>query len=62
MQGNIFLLILFVVYFLPTIVAAVRKTTIKSDVFLMNLLAGWTGIGWVVAMVMAFWKTQKKAY
>ena len=62
MQGNIFLLILLVVYFLPTIVAFVRKTTIKSDVFLMNLLAGWTIIGWVVAIIMAFWKTEKKTF
>jgi T4 superinfection immunity protein len=40
-------------YFLPSIVAAERKHRNRSAIFTLNLLAGWTFIGWVVAMVWA---------
>jgi predicted Abi (CAAX) family protease len=40
------------VYFLPTIIAAVRQHQIAS-VFVVNLFTGWTFFGWVAALVMA---------
>ena len=39
------------VYFLPTIVARGKKQF--APVFLVNLLLGWTCLGWVVALVWA---------
>jgi hypothetical protein len=40
-------------YFLPTIVAVVRKKRNTLAIFLLNLFLGWTFIGWVVALVWA---------
>lgn len=41
----------FVVYFLPSIIG--RQRPDRGKIFLVNLLLGWTLIGWVVALVMA---------
>ena len=38
-------------YFLPAIAA--RKKTFGTQVFLLNLLLGWTLLGWVIALVWA---------
>ena len=49
----IFFLLLFgAVYFLPTIIALAHRKKRKNSVFLVNLLFGWTLLGWVVAYVM----------
>ena len=49
----ILLVIVLPLYFLPTIVAAVRKTENIGWVVLINVLLGWTLIGWAVALAMA---------
>jgi len=40
-------------YLLPWMVAALRGTSHHWSVFWVNLLLGWTVVGWVVALVMA---------
>ena len=40
-------------YFVPTIIAAVRKMPNAGPVALVNVLLGWTFVGWVIALVMA---------
>jgi len=40
-------------YFVPTIVAVVRKVTNQGSVAVINLFLGWTIIGWIVALAMA---------
>jgi uncharacterized membrane protein YhaH (DUF805 family) len=40
-------------YFLPTILAAVRRHHNILGVFLLNFFLGWTVIGWIVALVWA---------
>jgi Superinfection immunity protein len=50
--GWIVLLVILGVYFLPTIVAARHPNS--SAIFVLNLLLGWTFIGWVIALVWAF--------
>jgi hypothetical protein len=52
MDGLLVLIVLLAIYFIPTIVAAVRERQIVAILFL-NLLTGWTFIGWVVALVWA---------
>jgi len=42
------------VYFLPTIVAAVRHKQNMLGIVLLNVLAGWTLIGWIIALVWSF--------
>jgi Superinfection immunity protein len=46
-----FLLLATLLYFLPTIIGHNRHNA--GGIFLLNLLLGWTVIGWVVAMVWA---------
>jgi hypothetical protein len=49
-----FLLIVGVgLYFVPTIVAVVRKVTNQGSITVINIFFGWTLIGWVMALAMA---------
>ena len=48
------ILIGIVIYFLPTIIAAVRRHPNVLLIFLVNLLLGWTVIGWAGTLVWAF--------
>jgi len=45
--------ILFVMYWLPTIVAILRRTPSALGVATINFFLGWTVIGWIVALVLA---------
>lgn len=45
------LLLITLMYFLPTIIGHNKHNA--GGIFLMNLLLGWTVIGWVIAMVWA---------
>jgi hypothetical protein len=47
-------LLVSVIYFLPTIAAISVECEIYRSVFLVNLFFGWTVIGWIAAMLMAF--------
>lgn len=49
-------------YFLPTIVGAARKVVNIGSVFAVNLLLGWSLIGWVVALAMALRTNPPYAY
>lgn len=49
-----FLLVIVVgMYFIPLIVAAVRKVPNVGSVAVLNIFLGWTLVGWVVALAMA---------
>lgn len=39
-------------YFLPAVVASARKVR-GFEIFAVNLLFGWTGIGWLLCLVWA---------
>lgn len=41
------------IHFLPTIIAALRRGRSVVGIFLLNLLLGWTVIGWVIALIWA---------
>jgi hypothetical protein len=43
----------FLFYFLPSIIAAARSKRDLVSIFVLNLLLGWTAIGWVIALVWA---------
>ncbi|MBN1856556.1 MAG: superinfection immunity protein [Dehalococcoidia bacterium] len=45
---------LVLIYFLPGIVAIMRHKQNRVSICILNLLAGWTAIGWVAALVWAF--------
>ena len=48
-------LILFV-YLLPTVIACSNKHKQTAAIVALNLLAGWTGVGWIGAFVWALVK------
>ena len=43
----------FVLYFLPSIVAFARSKRDSASILVLNLLLGWTAIGWVIALIWA---------
>lgn len=47
------------VYFIPTIIAAIRKTKNLTAIILLNLLAGWTFFGWIASLVWAIVDEKK---
>lgn len=50
------------VYFLPTLVGALREHRNLAAVFVLNLLLGWTFLFWALALVWAFTSTKEKRY
>lgn len=54
-------LISLVVYFFPTIIAHDQNHPQFKSIFLVNLLLGWTFIGWVIALVWAYQKEYKES-
>ncbi len=46
-----FLALSFVIYFLPALLASGRSHPGAVTIWVLNLLLGWTGIGWVVCLL-----------
>lgn len=40
-----------VMYLLPAVIANMRRHHQQGSIFVLNLLLGWTIIGWIVALV-----------
>lgn len=51
--GALLLIILVFLYFIPTGVAFARGTSLRVGALVVNVVFGWTIIGWVIALVMA---------
>ena len=47
----VFLSIIFAIYFLPTFIAVHRRHHNRFPIILINILIGWTVIGWIVALI-----------
>lgn len=45
--------LVFVAYFLPAIIAEIRRKANKASVFVVNLFFGWTVVGWVGCLAWA---------
>lgn len=54
MLSFIYFVLGLIVYFIPTIIA--RKKSFVLQVFLLNLLLGWSLLGWCVALI---WSVKK---
>jgi len=57
--GIILIIAAIMAYFVPTIIAVQDKKQNKTAIIALNVLAGWTFIGWVIALVWAL--TKEKA-
>jgi threonine/homoserine/homoserine lactone efflux protein len=54
MEGAIWFVIIFAIYFLPSFVGMHKKNA--GAILVLNLFLGWTMIGWIIALV---WATTK---
>jgi hypothetical protein len=56
-SGALWMLIflaLAIVFLLPTLVGLIRRVDRLALVFVVNVIGGLTGIGWLAAMILAF--------
>jgi Superinfection immunity protein len=61
MAGIMLLVILLVLYFVPSLVAWGREHHQVAAIVALNLLLGWTFVGWVIALVWALTATPGPA-
>ncbi|OBJ40288.1 hypothetical protein A5630_25390 [Mycolicibacterium mucogenicum] len=52
-------LFLLALYFVPTFVVFARRVQTPGPTIVINIFLGWTFIGWVVALAMAFGAATK---
>lgn len=52
--GLILFIVLLFCYFLPTGIAGTRGRDGVGMIFLLNLFLGWTVLGWIILLVVAF--------
>ncbi len=48
------------IYLLPTIIALVRHAKSSLGIILVNILAGWTFVGWIIALVWSLTSPSQK--
>jgi hypothetical protein len=53
-QGIVFFALLFILYWLPFIVACRRRKADGVAIGILNAFLGWTFIGWVIALIWAY--------
>ena len=51
---SVMVIITVAVYILPTLLAWKRQSSRRWRITFVNLLLGWTFVGWIAAMVMTF--------
>lgn len=59
MKSSIVTAVLLVVYFVPSIVAASRSLKRARSIAFINLVLGWTLVGWVLALCWAVARTER---
>lgn len=58
----VYLFILIVLYFLPTIAAYKNENCNNTQLIaVLNVLFGWSIIGWIIPLMMALWQPPKKS-
>jgi len=51
LEIGLIIVLIFGLYLLPSLISFLSRNRNYPAIFLLNLLLGWTGIGWVVALV-----------
>ncbi|HTB10830.1 MAG TPA: superinfection immunity protein [Bryobacteraceae bacterium] len=59
MEGFLFLCFLCFLYFLPSLIGMRKRDA--AAIFALNFFLGWTGIGWVFALVVALMPEHRGA-
>lgn len=52
--------LLALLYGMPTIIASERRHPHEDRISKLNIYAGWTGIGWLVALAWALWRPRRR--
>ena len=47
------------IYFIPTVVCLIRKHTYKFYIIFLNIILGWTLIGWIASLIWSFIDNKK---
>lgn len=55
----LFVALVALVYFIPTIVAFHKKRKNKEIIFIANALLGWTAVGWILIFLWALFDGEK---
>jgi len=42
-------------YLFPTLIGFLRSHKQLGSLFMLNVLLGWSGLGWIAALIFAFW-------
>lgn len=48
-------------YFAPFLVALIRRHSKTVPIFLLTLLLGWTGLGWIIALIWSAMPQERRA-
>lgn len=59
LTGLVILTLIALFYFLPAVIANQRDTDHLGSIFLINLLFGWTILGWIAALIWAIVEKPK---
>lgn len=54
-------IIILPIYFIPTVIAMVRKHDNRLAIIVLNVVAGWTFVGYVAALVWSLLRTSAVA-
>lgn len=47
------------IYFIPTVICLIRKHTYKLYIICLNIILGWTLIGWIACLIWSFIDNKK---
>lgn len=53
-----FLLLYLLIYILPSLIAYIRSMHNRNKILLVNMLLGWTVVGWIVSLIWAVSQKQ----
>jgi hypothetical protein len=52
-RGFVVVMVFIALYFVPSIIAAYREHRDRLAILMLNILLGWTAVGWIAALVWA---------
>ncbi len=60
MIGLILIVLFIIAYFLPSAVSIIRDHKQTMPIMIVNILLGWTFVGWVIALAWACMEEEKE--
>ena len=59
---GLIIIVAVIAYFIPFYIALIRNHYRKALIFLLNLIFGWSGIGWIVLLIYSIVSKSRKSY